>query len=162
MRVTASRAAHVVVPLVVGVLVYVAWRSSDVRLVGWFPESLVRSLRAFASHVPLPSVVLGSGPDLAWGWSFGAAMGIVWQGRPLTRKKIGWLLAGASVAAYAEIGQLWQLPPGRFDVIDLVSIVLGYAIGVALTSRSTSRRSTPSQPLLPLDRDQSGSPSTRG
>ena len=151
-----------VVPLVVGVLVYVAWRSTDVRLVGWFPESMVLAMRAFASHVPLPSVVLGSGPDLAWGWSFGAAMGIVWQGRPLSRKKLGWLLAGAAVASYAEIGQLWQLPPGRFDPIDLASIVLGYAIGVLLTSRSTSRKSTPSPSLRQPDRDQACSPSTRG
>ena len=160
------RAAHVVVPLVLGVLVYVGWRSTEVTLVGWVPSSIVTALRGFAAHVPLPSIVVGTAPDVAWGWSFGAMMGIVWNGRPWSRRKIGWLCAGALVAAYAEIGQLWQLPPGRFDVVDLLGIVVGYAIGVALgsrlTSTSTSPRSTPSPRPLPRDRDQSEIPCTRG
>lgn len=165
-----TRWAHVVVPLVLGVLVYVAWRSTEVTLVRWFPSSIVSALRAFAAHVPLPAFVVGTAPDLAWGWSFGAMMGIVWAGRPMSRRKIGWLCAGVIVAAYAEIGQLWQLPPGRFDVVDLAAIVFGYAIGAALTSRvssnvtsrSTSEKSTPSPPRLPQSRDREALPNTRG
>lgn len=157
-----TRWIHVVVPLVLGVLVYVAWRSTEVTLVRWFPSSIVTSLRALAAHVPLPAFVVGTAPDLAWGWSFGAMMGIVWAGRPMSRRKIGWLGAGALVAAYAEIGQLWQLPPGRFDVVDLAAIVLGYVIGAAITSRATSERSTPSQTRLPPSRDQEAIPNTRG
>jgi hypothetical protein len=157
-----TRWAHVVVPLVLGALVYVAWRSTEVTLVGWFPSSIVTVLRAFAARVPLPALVVGTAPDVAWGWSFGAMMGIVWNGRPSSRRKVGWICAGALVAAYAEVGQLWQLPPGRFDVVDLLGIVVGYAIGVAITSRATSPRSTPSPRPLPRDRDQSEIPCTRG
>lgn len=157
-----TRWLHVAVPLVLGVLVYVAWRSTEVTLVRWFPSSIVSALRALAAHVPLPAFVVGTAPDLAWGWSFGAMMGIVWAGRPMSRRKIGWLGAGALVAAYAEIGQLWQLPPGRFDLVDLAAIVLGYAIGAALTSRSKSEKSTPSPPRLPQSRDREAIPNTRG
>ena len=157
-----ARCLHVALPLLVGVVVYVAWRSTEVTLVGWLPSSVVAALRGLASRVPLPAVVVGTAPDLAWGWSFGAAMGIVWKGRPLARNKLAWLGGGALVAAYAEIGQLWQLPPGRFDVVDLFAIVLGYAVGAAITSRPTSPRSTPSPRLLPHDRDRSAIRCTRG
>lgn len=129
---------HVVLPLVLGVLVYVAWRTTDVQLVTWLPDALVRALRGSLGRIPLPDFVRGSAPDAAWGWSFGAALALVWRGRPL-RAKARWLAGGALVAAYAEVGQLWGLPPGRFDVIDLFAIVLGFAIGAAIASRSGRR-----------------------
>lgn len=128
-------ALHVVLPLVLGVLVYVAWRTTDVELVTWLPEASVRALRGSIGRLPLPAAVLGSAPDAAWGWAFGAALALVWRGRPL-RAKRWWLGGGAIVAAYAEIGQLWGVPPGSFDVIDLAAIVVGYALGAALASRS--------------------------
>src|SRR5262249_40613907 len=152
----------VVVPLLVGALVYVAWRTTDVRLVTWLPSSLVLTLRTSIGKLPLPGFLLGSAPDLAWGWAFGAAMGLVWRDRPLAKAKASWLGAASLVAAWAEVGQLWQLPPGRFDPIDLASIVLGYAIGAFLTSRPTPLRSTPSPRPHPHDCDQSATPSTRG
>lgn len=130
---------HVVLPLVLGVLVYVAWRTTDVELVTWLPDAIVRALRGSIGRIPLPRVVLGSAPDAAWGWSFGAALALVWRGRPL-RAKRAWLAAGALVAAWAEIGQLWGVPPGRFDVFDLVAIVAGYAAAVVVVSRGGGGR----------------------
>ena len=126
-------AVHAIAPLLVGVLLYVGWRASEVRLVAWFPKAVVDALRAVASSVPLPTFVVGSGPDLAWGWAFGATLALVWRERPL-REKAAWLAAGCAVAAYAEIGQLWGVPPGVFDVVDLVAIVVGYFAGAFVAS----------------------------
>lgn len=126
---------HAIVPLVIGVLLYAGWRASEVRLVGWLPKAVVGALRAVASSVPLPTIVIGSGPDLAWGWAFGATLALVWRGRPL-RKKAAWLAAGCAVAAYAEIGQLWGVPPGVFDAIDLAAIVVGYLAGAFVASQT--------------------------
>lgn len=125
---------QVLAPLVLGIAVYVAWRTTDVVLVTWLPHAVVHALRTTLGAVPLPRVVVGSAPDFAWAWAFGAALALVWQSRPL-RVKAPWLVAGALLASYAEIGQLWGLPPGTFDIIDLIAIAVGYALGAAIASR---------------------------
>lgn len=124
----------IVVPLVLGAGVYVAWRPADVVLVGWLPATVVRALQATLGAWHPPRVVVDSAPDLAWAWAFGAALALVWRARPW-RAKAPWLAAGLVVAAFAEIGQLWGVPPGTFDVIDLAAIVVGYALGATAASR---------------------------
>jgi hypothetical protein len=127
-------ALHVVLPLILGALIYVAWRSDRVELVTWLPSSTVAAARDGARSFSLPRIVLGSAPDAAWGWSFGAALALVWRDRPGKRRR-AWLVVGACVAAYAEVGQLWGLPPGTFDVIDLLSIVGAYALAAFVILR---------------------------
>lgn len=46
------------------------------------------------------------------------------------------MVTGGVVAAYAEIGQLWQLPPGTFDIVDLIAIVGAYALATFIVLRS--------------------------
>jgi hypothetical protein len=127
---------HVVGPLVIGTLTYAAWRSTDVRIVAWMSRIAPRGVAAMqgtgASRAP--ALILGSLPDAAWAWAFGAALSLVWLGRAW-REKAAWLAAGAVLALLAEIGQALGVVPGTFDVIDLVAIALGYAAGAALASR---------------------------
>lgn len=124
-------ALHVLVPLLLGVVIYVAWRTTDVTLVGWMPIAIVHALRSTLGALPLPRVVAGSAPDLAWAWAFGAALALVWRGSAW-RAKAPWLALGLLLAACAEVGQLWGVPPGTFDVVDLLAIVVGYVLGVAV------------------------------
>jgi hypothetical protein len=124
----------VVVPLVLGAVVYIAWRPADVVLAGWLPAGVVRPLHATLGAWHPPRIVIDSVPDLAWAWAFGAALALVW-GKERWRAKGPWLAVGLVVAASAEIGQLWGVPPGTFDVVDLVAIVIGYILGVTVASR---------------------------
>ena len=130
-------AVHVVVPLVIGTLTYATWRSTDVRIVGWMSRIAPRGVAAMqgTGASRLPAVILGSLPDAAWAWAFGAALSLVWFGRAW-REKAPWLAAGALLALCAEVGQAVGVVPGTFDVIDLAAIALGYAAGAALASRS--------------------------
>ena len=130
---------HVLAPLLLGVVVYVAWRTTDVLLVGWLPIAIVHALRTTLGALPLPRVVAGSAPDLAWAWAFGAALALVWRGRTW-RVKAPWLAVGLLVAAGAEVGQLWGVPAGTFDVVDLVAIVVGYVLGAVVASASSCSR----------------------
>lgn len=130
-------ALQVLLPLVVGVLIYVAWRREEVLVVSWLPASTVRAARSGLGGWGVPRLILASGADAAWGWAFGAAIGLVWRGRR-TRARTFWLVLGGAAAAYAELGQLWGLPPGTFDIVDLAAIVGAYALAAFLVLRSAS------------------------
>jgi len=129
-------ALHVVLPLAIGVLCYAAWRSKDIQVVAWMSRIAPRGVDAMqgAASSRVPSVILGSLPDAAWAWAFGASLMIVWHGRPW-REKAAWLGGGATLAIAAELGQAFHVVPGTFDVADLVAIAAGFVLGAALAGR---------------------------
>ncbi len=135
-RPSARVLVHVVVPLAIGTLTYAAWRSTDVRIVSWMSRIAPRAVRALHDAGPsrAPAMILGSLPDAAWAWAFGAMLSIVWLGRP-SRQKAPWLAAGMVLALLSEIGQAIGVVPGTFDVVDLVAIALGYAAGAMIAGR---------------------------
>lgn len=130
---------HVVLPLAIGTLTYAAWRSSDVRIVAWMSRIAPRGVAALhgTGGARAPAVLLGSLPDAAWGWAFGASLSLVWLGRAW-REKAPWLAAGAVLALLAEVGQAIGVVPGTFDVADLVAIALGFVAGAALAGRGAA------------------------
>ncbi len=147
MKAVVARAlVHVAVPLLLGALAYAAWRSTDVRVVAWMsriaPHGVVAVQRSGASRVP--AVVLGSFPDAAWAWAFGATLSLVWYGRAW-REKAGWLGAGMMLALCTEIAQALGVVPGTFDAADLVAIAVGFVAGAVLAGsrrREPARRAT--------------------
>lgn len=135
MKSTARRALLLVLlPLVLGVLAYAAWRPPDVGIVGWLSRAspgAVRTARGGGAALGLPRVVVGVVPDLAWAFAFGACLALVWRGRA-GAQRTAWLAAGFVVALACELGQAWELVPGTFDPLDLLAIAIGYAAGVVL------------------------------
>ncbi len=129
-------ALHVVLPLALGTLVYAAYRDRDIHVVSWLAQTgAVDAARGTVGRAPLPRLVIGALPDLAWGWAFGAALVLVWRGKAL-REGMPWLALGALVALGSEIGQAFGVVPGTFDPIDLVAIAAGYAAGAAVARRT--------------------------
>jgi hypothetical protein len=128
---------HVVLPLAIGVLAYAAWRSKDVHVVAWMSRIAPRGVDAMrgTGAARVPSAIIGSLPDAAWAWAFGAALALVWRGRPW-REKAAWLAGGAVVALSAELGQALHLLPGTYDAVDLVAIAIGFVLGASLAGRS--------------------------
>ena len=51
--------ATALLPLVLGVVFYVAWRTEEVRVVTWLPLAVVRALRASIGRIPMPAIVIG-------------------------------------------------------------------------------------------------------
>jgi hypothetical protein len=138
--VPARLASHVALPLAIGALAYAAWRSTDVRLVTWMARIAPAGLAAMRGARPAraPALILGSLPDAAWAWAFGASLSLLWLGRPW-REKAPWLGAGALLAVLAEVGQAAGVVPGTFDPCDLVAIALGFAAGATLAGRVDRR-----------------------
>lgn len=149
-------AAFVVLPLALGVLAYLALRAPGIRLFSWAHavglDGLVAAIRAASAPLRdrLPAWVVGSGPDAAWAFAFGAAVGLVWRGRS-SRAAWAWRVGCGLVAIFIEAGQGLGVVPGVFDALDLASMALGYALGCAITSRSrTCPADTSSRPRRAL------------
>lgn len=141
-RAAARVALHVVLPLALGTLAYAAYRSrsggADVPLVAWLARvGATDAARATIGRAPLPRAIGGALPDLAWAWAFGAALSLVWRNQPI-RDAAPWLAAGALAAIGAEVAQAAGLVAGTFDVLDVVAIGVGYALGAIVARRRRS------------------------
>ena len=101
-------AKHVALPLALGALSYLVWRSA---------------LPMWPSHVALwkgaPAVLRDHFADGAWGWALGGFVSIVWLGERASRRAV-WIGLAALVAAGVECLQYTHVLRGAFDPVDLV------------------------------------------
>ncbi|MDG1478955.1 MAG: hypothetical protein P8R54_05155 [Myxococcota bacterium] len=116
----------VVLPLVVGGLIYILLRADTLLMFQW-AENL--SLTALITHgraaaAPLlpwvPGFVLFSIPDGIWVFSATAFFARLWHDGPLWARAL-WIGAAPIMAIGGELGQIVGLVPGTFDVLDLLA-----------------------------------------
>jgi hypothetical protein len=133
---------HVVMPIALGGALYLSFRNDDIALFRWVEalglgHALDAARTVTRRLLPwLPRVVLGSAPDMAWAWAFGAALAMVWRAEPATIAARAWLGAGFAIAVGIEVGQGLGIVPGVFDPVDLVAIGVGYASGAHVVLRA--------------------------
>lgn len=135
--------ARVVAPLALGAALYLLLREDDIALFRWVEAlgggPLLGAMRG-ATHglaAFVPRFVLGSFPDGAWAFAFGAAMALVWRAERGTLSARVWLALGFVVAVGIEAGQGLGVVPGVFDPLDLLAIALGYAAPTLGSFRTT-------------------------
>ena len=116
---------HVVLPVLAGALVYVAWRSPSLRVFAWADSVAagrwVETLRVSAApcRARLPGFVLFCLPDGLWAYAFAASVRLVWAGSRTRSARLWWRATVAAVVV-PELAQGFGLLPGTFDVWDLV------------------------------------------
>ncbi|MBC8029179.1 MAG: hypothetical protein H7Z16_03630 [Pyrinomonadaceae bacterium] len=138
---------HVVLPMLVGGLIYVCWRDPGLtmfkwfRALGWEPIILQLRLAAAAGTTALPFWFVYSLPDGLWVYALTAFMGHVWSGSRASVSKIACLGVGPVLGAGSELGQLARLVPGSFDWTDLVFYLAAVALAFFAVARSNSKRS---------------------
>ncbi|HEY1957024.1 MAG TPA: hypothetical protein VGH28_15500 [Polyangiaceae bacterium] len=119
-------AKHVALPLALGALSYLVWRSA---------------LPFWPSHVALwksaPSVLRDHFADGAWGWALGAFVSIVWLGER-TPRRAAWIGVAALVAGGVECLQYAHVLRGAFDPVDLV-VQVGAVVLAASTVGGTRK-----------------------
>lgn len=123
---------HVILPLVIGGLIYVCFRSLSLRLFDWFEiiglNSFLLSIRnlTYSFKTDLPLWVYFSLPDGLWVYSFSSALIIFWD-NDFKKFKL-WSLIPLVLSVLIEILQVFDFFPGTFDFIDLIFSIMGLLI----------------------------------
>ncbi|CAN5571012.1 hypothetical protein BH09MYX1_BH09MYX1_53020 [soil metagenome] len=139
---------HVGLPLALGLSIYLLFRKDDIALFRAFDalglRFLLDHLRPISRPIAslLPRVVLGSAPDAAWAYAFGAALSLVWARDARHARDFNhvqdariWIVLGFVIAIGVELAQLAHLIEGVFDPVDLGVMAGAYALGALATSR---------------------------
>lgn len=115
---------HVILPLFVGGLIYISFRSKSLTMFNWFNtigiSGFTNSIRIFFNPMNnyLPSWVFFSLPDGLWVYSFSSSFIIVWDENFKVARL--WLVIPLLTGCFAEILQLFKIIPGTFDSIDFL------------------------------------------
>jgi len=83
----------------------------------------------FSDH--LPNWFLYSLPDGLWLFSYLSILLAVWD-NTISKYNIHWLLLVPTIAILAEIGQLFTIVPGTFDIIDLFFYLGGAVLPILI------------------------------
>ena len=134
---------HVVLPMLVGSLIYACWRDYTLPMFRWFELAgvgpVVQQLRIAATPMQagLPAWVEYSLPDAIWVYALTAFMALVWKGTNF-RVRAMWISAGLLLGAGSELGQLAGYVPGSFDASDFFLCVFAAGLALVLTSERIS------------------------
>lgn len=132
--------ANIVFPLILGGLIYFAWRSPSLLMFQW-AETLgfspyVQELRAFADPLrpAVPGWVLFSFPDGAWVYSATAAYLAIWRVKWSVEPAF-WVLLPGAMGVGSELGQWFGVVPGTFDPVDLALMLIAVFTAVLMIRR---------------------------
>jgi hypothetical protein len=120
-------------PIIIGGLIYLTYRVDTLKMFTWFDKigttSFVNFLRKndFLQGLHIPNWVKYSLPDALWIFSFTYSMLLLWQFK-LTRTNAFWIFIAPTTGLFLEIGQLFGVIPGTFDIMDLLFLIIAMTI----------------------------------
>ena len=143
--------SHVLLPTLVGALIYVLFRDPGLRVFAWIDSvhltPLVTAWRSSIEGISLPSLVLYCLPDALWVYATTSWMILIWHSEALSWRNV-WLYSGIGLGLGSELGQGVGVIPGTFDLWDVIlsAVAFGFSIfllrgkfnGDTETSRSAS------------------------
>lgn len=120
----------IVIPLIIGGLIYLSFRSDTLKMFQWIDNSsfgtMIENLRnttiTFRQH--LPNWFLFSLPDGLWIFSYISTMMFIWN-YELKKSSIIWILLVPFIGFLSEFGQLLKFVSGTFDKIDVLFYIFG-------------------------------------
>lgn len=127
---------HVVLPLLIGGLIYIFWRVDHLFMFRWFDmlglTPIIESMRAVAMPARpfVPDWILFSLPDGTWVYACVAFFGRLWREGPRWAQVL-WIGMGPAMAIGGELGQIPGWVPGTFDWVDFVCYVVATVISFA-------------------------------
>lgn len=129
---------HILLPLFFGGLIYILFRSTNLRMFEWFNfiglEDIIFKSRAFFSIFKkyLPNWFYFSLPDALWIYSFNSAIITYWNNKK-DKLKI-WIVIPFTFGIIIEIFQCFKLFPGTFDYLDLIFSITFFSLSIIITN----------------------------
>lgn len=115
---------HGILPVFVGGIIYITWRSSSLLMFHWFEAmnliDIINIMRSNAFSVP--KWFIYSLPSGLWIYSFTFILTYVWYDSK-SNLKYFWIALAPIVAIGSEIGQLFGIVPGTYDFTDILLYV---------------------------------------
>ncbi len=115
------------IPLFIGCLIYVLFRTDTLlynKLLGIFFTPLA------SPNTFLQRIIVFSLPDGLWAMSY--TMLIFHLRKDKTVRTLIWSIIIPIVGILSEIGQLYYLIPGTFDIIDLIMYIMAPTLAIRL------------------------------
>ena len=126
--------------LLVGGLIYILFRTSTLKMFSWYETiglgELTNVMRkmTFQFSDKIPEWILFSLPDGLWIFSY-VLMLFIWQ-NSVSIKNIFWISIIPILAIGSELGQLFGLVIGTFDIADLLFYIFGMTLPFILFTKS--------------------------
>ena len=115
------------IPMLIGVLIYLLFRSKNLIFVQFVQElELSKNLVFFnliSSEIILPNIILYSLPDALWAFALINLVLIIWD-YTITVNSAIWILISVLIILLSEFGQLFQILKGTFDINDLIIMLI--------------------------------------
>jgi hypothetical protein len=124
--------SHVFLPIIIGGLIYVLFRSDSLLMFKWFEflglSNIVYIVRESVTNINLFDWVIYSLPDGLWVYSFATCLIILWNENKsyLFLFLIIPFLLGPGV----EILQFFNLFKGTFDLMDLIITIIAFSLSL--------------------------------
>ena len=124
-----GKIAIAVIPLLLGGLIYVIYRADTLIMFSWFHQFRLQGItdafrsNTFLQKLAIPDWIKFSLPDALWLFSFTYTMLLFWD-FTITKQSIVWICLAPVVGLVSELGQLVNIIPGTFDIIDLILLIL--------------------------------------
>ncbi|MGL2999410.1 hypothetical protein [Flavobacterium sp. RSSB_23] len=126
---------HVGIPIIIGGLIYISFRSPSLRMFEWFKlcnidyfTSLIRCTIYPLRSSYIPPWFYYSLPDGLWVYSFSSALLIFWN-NDFGKVKY-WLLIPIISGVLIEFLQGFKVFTGTFDLLDLVFSISGLLLSI--------------------------------
>jgi hypothetical protein len=126
---------HCFLPIFLGGILYILFRSSDLKMFQWFKfcglENLIFHVRSYLCELKylIPSWSYYSIPNALWVYSFTSSLLLYWHNNS---NKYFWVLIPFMTGVFVEILQLFNLFPGSFDYLDLTFASLSFILSILI------------------------------
>lgn len=127
--------------LLLGGLIYILFRADTLKMFGWYNNlgisNSIDKLRVFPNQIVdvLPNWFLFSLPDGLWIFSYISLMLYIWN-NSITKHSIVWIFIIPLLTLAFEFGQLFNIVPGTFDIVDIVFYILGIFLPIYFFNNS--------------------------
>ena len=119
--------------LIIGGLIYILFRVETLKMFKFFDlfsiGTQIDKIRVYTIPYSeyLPNWFLFSLPDGLWIFSYTSLVLYIWKNK-LKKENIFWVFIVPFISIFSELGQIFNIIPGTFDLIDLIFYLIGFLL----------------------------------